>query len=240
MLLGLLEHVANARGADADEHFDEIGARNREKGHFGLAGDGAGQQGLAGARRADHEHTFRDLAAKFLELAGIFQEIDDFDDFLLGFLNPRHIGEGDIDLVLAQQARAALAEGHGSPAAGGALHLAHEVGPEANENQYREGRYQQLQEHRLLLGRLAAEFDPLLPAAVPIKRRLLVSGLKVTNCSPERSLAFDDFPLEGHRFDIIALHFGEELRVIDRRRLTGAHAELAENREQNDRQRDPQ
>ncbi len=59
------------------------------------------QQGLAGAGRAHHEHTFRDLAAKFLELAGIFQEVDDFDHFLLGFLDPRHIGEGNIDLILA-------------------------------------------------------------------------------------------------------------------------------------------
>ena len=100
MLLGLLEHVTDAGGAHADEHFDEIGARNREKGP-GLAGNGARQEGLAGARRPYHEHTFRDLAAKFLELAGIFQEIDDFDDFLFCFLNPRHVGEGNIDLILA-------------------------------------------------------------------------------------------------------------------------------------------
>ena len=50
MLLGLLEHVAHARGADTHEHFDEVGARNGEKRHFGLAGDGPGQQGLARAR----------------------------------------------------------------------------------------------------------------------------------------------------------------------------------------------
>ena len=161
VLLGLLEHVAHARGAHADEHFHEIRAGNGEKRHLGLAGDGPGQQGLAGARGADHEHTFRDLAAKFLELAGIFQEVDDFDDFLLGFLDARDIGEGDVDLILAQEPRAALAEGHGPPAAGGALHLAHEVGPEADENQDREGGDQQLQEHRLLLRRLAAEFDAL-------------------------------------------------------------------------------
>ena len=100
VLFGLLKHVADAGCANAHEHFDEIGARNREKGHFGLARNGARQEGLAGARRAHHQHTFRDLAAKFLELAGIFQEIDDFDDFLLCFLNPRHVGEGDIDLIL--------------------------------------------------------------------------------------------------------------------------------------------
>ncbi len=46
--------------------------------------------------------------------------------------------------------------------------------------------------------------------------------------------------LQGHRIDVVALYLGEELRVIDGRRLAGAHAELAENREQNDCQRDPQ
>ena len=50
MLLGLLEHVAHARCADADEHFHEIRAGNGEKRHLGLAGDGSGQQGLAGSR----------------------------------------------------------------------------------------------------------------------------------------------------------------------------------------------
>ena len=161
MLLRLLEHVAHARGAHADEHFHEIRARNGEKRHLGLAGDRAREQCLAGPRGADHEHAFRNLAAKFLELAGIFQEIDDFDDFLLGLLDARHVGEGDVDLILPEQARAALAERHRTAAAGGPLHLAHEVGPKPDENQYRKGGNQQLQYDRLLFWRLAAEFDAL-------------------------------------------------------------------------------
>src|SRR5258708_34157393 len=88
MLLGLLEHVAHARSADADEHLDEIGARNGEERHFGLAGDGAGQQGLAGAGGADNQYALRYLAAKFLELSGILHETADFDDFLLGLFDP--------------------------------------------------------------------------------------------------------------------------------------------------------
>jgi hypothetical protein len=46
----LLEHVANARGAHADEHFDEIGAGDREERHLGLAGDRFCEECLAGAR----------------------------------------------------------------------------------------------------------------------------------------------------------------------------------------------
>ena len=190
--------------------------------------------------RTDHEHALRDLAAKFLELAGIFQEVDDFDHFLLGFLDARDIGEGNIYLVLAQEARTALAEGHRAPSAGGALHLAHEVGPEANENQYRERGDQQLQEHRLLLRRLAAEFHAL---GLQQADQGGIAGLRVVGdegVAGGAPLALDDLALERDRIDIVALHFGEKLRIIDGRRLAGAHAELAENGEQNDRQCNPE
>jgi len=124
----------------------------------------------------DHEHALRDLAAKFLELAGIFQEIDDFDHFLLGFLDARDVGEGHIHLILAQEPSAAFAEGHRSPAARCPLHLAHEIGPEPDQNQYGERRNEQLQENRLLLGRFAAEFYAL-GLHQPNQRGVFVSGL---------------------------------------------------------------
>ena len=77
VLLGLLEHVAHARGADADEHLDEVGAGDREERHLGLARDRARQQRLAGTGRADHQHALGNLAAELLELARILQEVDD-------------------------------------------------------------------------------------------------------------------------------------------------------------------
>jgi hypothetical protein len=54
-LLGLVEHVAHPACADADEHLDEVRAGDGEERHAGLAGDRAGEQGLAGARRADQQ-----------------------------------------------------------------------------------------------------------------------------------------------------------------------------------------
>ena len=48
--LGLLEQVTHARGADADDHLDELRRRHLEERHAGLAGDRPGQQRLAGAR----------------------------------------------------------------------------------------------------------------------------------------------------------------------------------------------
>ena len=64
VLLALLEEVAHARGAHADEHLDEVRAGDREERHVGLAGDGLGQQGLAGAGRAHQQHALGDLARR--------------------------------------------------------------------------------------------------------------------------------------------------------------------------------
>ena len=66
--LGLLEQVADAAGADADEHLDEVRAGDRVERHARLAGDGAGQQRLAGAGRAVQQHALGDLGADGLEL----------------------------------------------------------------------------------------------------------------------------------------------------------------------------
>ena len=69
MLAGLLEQVADAAGADADEHLHEVGAGDRQERHAGLTGDGAGDERLAGAGRADEQHALRDARADLLELA---------------------------------------------------------------------------------------------------------------------------------------------------------------------------
>src|SRR4030095_17115176 len=47
LVLGLLEQVANARGADPDEHLDELGAGQGEERDVRLAGDRPRQEGLA-------------------------------------------------------------------------------------------------------------------------------------------------------------------------------------------------
>ncbi len=106
VLLGLLEHVAHAGGADADEHLDEVGARNGEERHVGFAGDGARQQGLTGARRADQQTSFGDLAAQPLELLRVLQEVDDLLELGLGLVDAGDVLEGDATVLLGQQAGA--------------------------------------------------------------------------------------------------------------------------------------
>ena len=75
--LGLLEQVAHAGGADTDEHLDEVRAGDRVERHAGLAGDGAGEQRLAGAGRPVEQHALGDLGADRLELGGIREELLD-------------------------------------------------------------------------------------------------------------------------------------------------------------------
>ena len=50
VLLALLEQIADARGADADEHLDEVGAADREERNVRFTRDRAREQRLAGAR----------------------------------------------------------------------------------------------------------------------------------------------------------------------------------------------
>ena len=89
VLLGLVEEVAHAAGADADEHLDELGARDGEERHPRLAGHGLAEQRLAGAGRADEQDALRDARAERDELLRVFEELDDLRELLLGLLHAR-------------------------------------------------------------------------------------------------------------------------------------------------------
>src|SRR5437762_13186842 len=86
ILLALFEKVTHARGADADEHFDEVRTRNREERHVGFARDGARQQRLTRAWRPHHQNAFRNAPAELLEFLRLFEEFDDLLKFFLRFL----------------------------------------------------------------------------------------------------------------------------------------------------------
>ena len=134
VLLRLLEHVAHAACADADEHFDEVGARDGEEGHIGFAGDRTGGQSLAGAWRPDQQHAARDASAQFLELLRVAQELDDLLQVLLGFVDARDVLERHPPLRFRQELGLRLAESH--RLAGAALHLPGHVDPETQEQQH--------------------------------------------------------------------------------------------------------
>src|SRR3546814_5619672 len=87
IFLRLLEHVAHAAGAHADEHLNEVGARNGEERHARFTRNGAGEQRFASTRRTHQQRTLGNLAAKARELRRVFQELNDFLQFLTRFIN---------------------------------------------------------------------------------------------------------------------------------------------------------
>ena len=99
VLLGLLEEVAHAAGADADEHLDEVRAGDREERHARLAGDGAREQRLAGARRAVEQHALGDPRAERLELLRVLEELLDLVELLDRLVDARDVAEGDLRRV---------------------------------------------------------------------------------------------------------------------------------------------
>ena len=143
VLLGLVEEVADAAGADADEHLDEFGTGDAEERHAGFAGDGAREQRLTGAGRADQQHALGDARAERGELLRVLEELDDFGELFLGFIDAGHVGEGDGDLAAGEQAGAALAEAHGLRVR--ALRLPHDEQQEETEEEEREEVQEQAQ-----------------------------------------------------------------------------------------------
>ena len=144
--LGLVEEVAHAARADADEHLDELRAGDAEERHAGLTRDGASHQGLAGAGRPDEQHAARDARAERVELLGELQELHDFLELGLGLVDAGHVGERDDGLVAEEHARPALAEAEGLVI--GALRLSHHEEDEAADDEQRQDRGQQQAEPR--------------------------------------------------------------------------------------------
>ena len=177
VLLGLLEHVAHAAGADADEHLDEVGARDGEERHVRFARDGAREQRLAGAGRADQQHAARNAPAELLELAGVAQELDDLLQVLLRLVDAGDVLERHPAVRLGEQLRARLAEAERLAAR--PLHLARQENPHADQRDERQPREQQRHEpgHVLLL-RPRRDRDALLVEALDQRRIVGRIGLE--------------------------------------------------------------
>ena len=187
------------------------------------------------ARRADHEHAFRNLATEALEFGGVFQEIDDLDDFFFRFLDAGDVSERDADLVLAEQTRAALAERHRTAAAARALHLPHEVNPNADQEQDRERGDQQLHEEIRLTRRARHDLGAVREELVDERAVVILGavGNKFgigTTATASNHVALELDLSHGPVFDP-----SHELGIGDGRRGRTAAAESAHDRPQYDR-----
>ena len=140
-LLRLLEQVADAGRADADEHLDEVGARDREERDARLAGGRPREEGLTGAGRAVEEHTLRDAGPERLELLRVLEELLDLLKLLDRLVGARDVLVRDLRRVGRHALGAALAEAHHLRAA--ALHLVHQEEPEPEQEHDRQQRGEQ-------------------------------------------------------------------------------------------------
>ena len=136
--LRLLEQVADARGADADEHLHEVGAGDRVERHAGLARDRPGEQRLAGAGRTVEQHALGDLGPDRLELGRVLEELLDLLELLDRLIGAGHVREGGLRGVLGDQLGPRLAEVHHPGAA--ALHLAQQEEEEQRDDDVRDER----------------------------------------------------------------------------------------------------
>src|SRR5215469_968699 len=135
VLLALNEKVPHPRRADPDEHFDEVGTRNREERNAGLARNGARQQGFAGSGGSDQKNPLGNSAAQASEALGVAQKLNYFLEFILGFVDARNVGKGNLVSILGKQLGATLSKRHGLAAAD--LHLMHEENPQCCQHQDR-------------------------------------------------------------------------------------------------------
>ena len=135
VLLALFEQVAHAACADADEHFDEVRAGDREERNVRLSRNGPRQQRLTRSRRPDQQNALRDASAQLLELLRVLQEFDDFLQLFLGFVGAGDILERRLFLLRREQPRARFAEAQRLVSAG--LHLAHHEDPERDQQKQR-------------------------------------------------------------------------------------------------------
>ena len=131
----LREEIAHARGADADEHLDELGAAQAEERHLGLAGDRAREQCLAGPRGPTSSTPFGMRPPMLVYFLRVLQELDDLAQLVFGFVHARHVAEPHLDVVVGVDLRAAARERH--DAAFGAAHAAEEEAPQRDEENQR-------------------------------------------------------------------------------------------------------
>ncbi len=211
VLLALLEQVADAACAHADEHLHEVRTRDAEERHVGFAGHRARQQGLAGSRRSDQQHAFRNAAAQLLELLRLAQELDNLFQLFLGFIHAGDVFERHLLLLHGEQAGPALAERQRLVAA--SLHLAdHDEPQRAQQDKWRQ--VQQPSRPAAGLSVLHRDVDAL------VAQFLDHVGVAGHDCGVEASLVVLEFAADllannRHFADVALVHLGEELREID-------------------------
>ena len=107
---GLLEQVAHARRAYADEQLDEFRTADGKEGHAGLACHGAGKQRLASACGSHQQDALGHPGSQAAVGLGVLQEVHDLLQLGLGLVHACHVLEPHPRLPLHVNLGAASAD----------------------------------------------------------------------------------------------------------------------------------
>ena len=173
------------------------------------------------------------LAAEPLEFAGVAQELDDLLQVGFGLVDAGHVLEGDAAMRLGQKLGAALAEAE--RLAAGALHLARQENPHADQRDERQPRHQQRHEPRHAVAlRPRGDRHALAVEALHQGRIVRRVGLEAAAVGEG---AVDVRALDQDVADLARVDLVEKLRERDVLR-GGALAGILEQREQREQQQD--
>src|SRR5210317_911231 len=232
ILLALDEQVPDTAGTDTDKHLNKVGTRNRKEGHSRLAGNRPAEKSFTRTRGAYQQHAFRDPPTKPGKLFRVFQKRDNLFQFVLGFIDPGNIIEGDLGLGFAEQFGAALAEAHGFATA--RLHLAHEEDPYGDQQQDRTPGNQNGHPETVAFVRLGLNSDAL-PAQQADQVRVIRNiGLE---CRTICVGAFKVRTLDRHVDHLTLIEGRQEGRIWDRLEfatLLGHHIEKHDHHQRDD------
>lgn len=84
-------------GTHAHVHFDKLTAADRKERNFTLTSACLGNHGLPCTWRSSQQSPFGYPCAQFVIFLRKFEEIDEFNDLILGFLHADHILESHLD-----------------------------------------------------------------------------------------------------------------------------------------------
>ena len=237
LLIGLLEQVPDLGRPHAHEHLHELRPGDGEEGHPGLSSHSFGQQGLAGARRADQQHALGQLGPYLGVLVRVMEKVHHFHQGVFGLLLASYVGKGDTGLVLLYiHLGVGLSEGHGIAHAGHltAHFLQHPTGEQfpnedKHENRQHPGHDKGQQgaglsgngRFKLDAGSAVELFQQPFPRVRP-DAGLVIGVLPILLFCNKHQLFFLCLP--GHLADLSLVHHGQELVEADLGDLFGQHA----------------
>ena len=245
VLLRLLEQLAHARRADADEHLDELRRADRVERHARLTRDRAREQRLAGARRPDEQHAARDLRTELVEALRLLEELDDLGEVALRGREAGDVLERDARLFLLEPLPTLQKATHRTAA--GDHHLlraSRHPEPEPADQHPRKQRDRDLEQRRRLL-LLDADLDALVlehrHQSLVVRRheRVERGDLVVVDLLGSLQHARDGVLVEHDFLDLALLDPAHDGRVVDVA-LRGRVAALPEPEQaDHDREHDP-